>query len=158
MIARLVVCALLLATPVRAQYDALQVQQNFMMPMRDGARMATDIYRPARNGTAVDGRFPVLLHRTPYDKTGQKAIAEYFAQHGYVVAVQDIRGRYKSEGKFLKVQPLDATDGYDAVEWMAKQPYSTGAVGMWGTSFAAHMQAGAAQYHPPSLKTLVINM
>jgi putative CocE/NonD family hydrolase len=129
-----------------------------MMPMRDGARMATDIYRPARNGIAVAERFPVLLHRTPYDKTGQQKIAEYFAQHGYVVAVQDIRGRYKSEGKFLKVQPLDATDGYDAIEWMAKQPYANGKVGMWGTSFAAHMQAGAAQYNPPSLATLVINM
>jgi hypothetical protein len=98
------------------------------------------------------------LHRTPYDKTGQRSVAEYFAQRGYVVAVQDIRGRYKSEGKFLKVQPLDATDGYDAIEWMAKQSYANGKVGMWGTSFAAHMQAGAAQYNPPSLATLVINM
>ncbi|MEO8334082.1 MAG: CocE/NonD family hydrolase [bacterium] len=129
-----------------------------MMAMRDGRHMATDIYRPARNGVAVNDRFPVLLHRTPYDKNGQQKIAEYFAQHGYVVAVQDIRGRYKSEGKFLKVQPLDATDGYDAVEWIAKQPYANGKVGMWGTSFAAHMEAGAAQYDPPSLATLVINM
>ena len=52
------------------------------------------------------------------------------------------RGRYKSEGKFLKVQPIDATDGYDAIEWLAKQSYSNGSVGMWGTSFAAHMEAG----------------
>ncbi|MEO7454906.1 MAG: CocE/NonD family hydrolase, partial [Gemmatimonadaceae bacterium] len=160
MIARLVFAfaLLLLAAPARAQYDPLRTEQNFMMPMRDGARMATDIYRPARSGAAVDAKFPVLLHRTPYDKTGQKSIAEYFAKDGYVVVVQDIRGRYKSEGKFLKVQPLDATDGYDAVQWTAKQPWSNGSVGMWGTSFAAHMQAGAAQYAPPALRTLVVNM
>ena len=92
--------------------------------------MATAVYRPARNGVAVSDRFPVLLHRTPYDKSGQQKIAGYFAQRGYVVVVQDIRGRYRSEGKFLKVQPLDGTDGYDAVEWMAKQSYSNGKVGM----------------------------
>ncbi|MGZ5226937.1 MAG: CocE/NonD family hydrolase, partial [Burkholderiales bacterium] len=147
-----------LAAQPQAPYESAAVERNFMMPMRDGMRMATDIYRPARSGVAVSERLPVLLHRTPYDKTGQQKIAEYFAQHGYVVAVQDIRGRYKSEGKFLKVQPLDATDGYDAIEWMAKQPYSSGVVGMWGTSFAAHMEAGAAQYHPPALRTIVINM
>ena len=131
-----------------AQQDAVLAERNLMMPMRDGARMATDIYRPAHNGIASAERFPVLLHRTPYDKNGQQKIAEYFAQHGYVVAVQDIRGRYKSEGKFLKVQPIDATDGYDTIEWLAKQPYANGSVGMWGTSFAAHMEAGAAQLHP----------
>ncbi len=153
MIIRAALTALLISVPAAAQNQRVQTELNVMMPMRDGSRMATDIYRPA-----TSERLPVLLHRTPYDKTGQKSIAEYFARHGYVVAVQDIRGRYKSEGKFLKVQPLDATDGYDAVEWMAKQPYANGTVGMWGTSFAAHMQAGAAQLHPPSLKTLVVNM
>ena len=129
-----------------------------MIPTRDGRRMATDVYRPARNGVAVSKRFPVLLHRTPYDKSKAQKNAEYFARHGYVVAVQDTRGRYRSEGTFLKVQPIDATDGFDVIEWLAKQPYSNGAVGMWGTSFAAHMEAGAAQLHPPSLKTIVVNM
>jgi len=155
----------LLAPPARpaiAQaapaYDAVLAERNLMIPMRDGKRMATDVYRPARNGAPVAERFPVLLERTPYDKTASKARAEYFARHGYVVAVQDLRGRYKSEGIFLKVQPADATDGYDTIEWLAKQPYSNGAVGMWGTSFAAHTQAGAAQLHPPALKTAVINM
>ena len=82
--------------------------------------MATDIYRPAHNGVAVNERFPVLLQRTPYDKTKAQKNAEYLTQHGYVVAVQDSRGRYKSEGKFLKVQPIDATDGYDVVEWLGE--------------------------------------
>ncbi len=140
------------------QYEALQVERDLMIPTRDGKRMATDIFRPARSGVPAAGRFPVLLNRTPYDKTELHSQAVFFAERGYVVAVQDARGRYKSEGVFLKVQPADATDGYDAIEWLAKQPYSTGQVGMWGTSFAAHMQAGAAQLHPPALKTLVINM
>ena len=141
-----------------AAFDVVIAERNLMIPTRDGRRMATDVYRPARNGVAVSERFPVLLHRTPYDKSKAQKNAEYFARHGYVVAVQDTRGRYRSEGTFLKVQPIDATDGFDVIEWLAKQPYSNGAVGMWGTSFAAHMEAGAAQLHPPSLKTIVVNM
>lgn len=141
-----------------AQYEAVLAEQNVMVPTRDGTRMATDIYRPARNGAPVNERFPVLLMRTPYDKTGSKAQAEYFAQRGYVVALQDIRGTYKSEGKFAKVQPADAPDGYDTIAWLAKQKYANGSVGMWGTSFSAHMQAAAAQLKPPALKALVLNM
>lgn len=141
-----------------ASYDGVVVERDVMIPTRDGKRMATDVYRPARNGVAVGDRLPLLLERTPYNKTASKDIAEHFAKHGYVVAVQDIRGRYKSEGTFLKVQPADATDGYDVIEWLARQQYTNGIVGMWGTSFAAHMQAGAAQMHPPALKTTVINM
>ncbi|MDQ6612636.1 MAG: CocE/NonD family hydrolase [Gemmatimonadota bacterium] len=143
------------------QYEAIKVATDFMMPTRDGRRMATDIYRPGRNGTPVDAateKFPVLLNRTPYNKTSLAEQAEFFAQRGYVVALQDTRGRYKSEGQFSKVQPIDATDGYDAIEWLSQQPYTTGKVGMWGTSFSAHMEAGAVQYHPPALKSLVLNM
>jgi putative CocE/NonD family hydrolase len=141
-----------------APYDVVLAARAVMVPMRDGQRMATDIYRPARNGVPVDGRFPVLLSRTPYDKASLTAQAETFARHGYVVAVQDLRGRFGSEGVFLKVQPADATDGYDTIEWLAAQPWSNGKTGMWGQSFAAHAQAGAAQLAPPHLSTLVLNM
>ncbi len=140
------------------RYDAVLADSNLMIPVRDGIRLSTRLYRPARNAISVDGRFPILLQRTPYDLAASAKDAEFFARHGYVVALQNIRGRYASEGKFLKVQPADATDGYDVIEWLAKQPYSSGAVGMWGTSFAAHTQAGAAILHPPALKTAVINM
>ena len=140
------------------QFDAIKVSTDLLIPTRDGKRMATDLYRPARNGVPVADRFPVLLNRTPYNKTSLADLAVFFAERGYVVALQDTRGRYKSEGTFSKVQPIDATDGYDVIEWLAKQPYSNGKVGMWGTSFAAHMEAGAAQYNPPSLKSLVLNM
>ena len=154
--------ATLLAMQLDAQvptpFDVVRSEHNLMIPTRDGSKMATDVYRPARNGVAIDGRFPVLLNRTPYDKGSLASQAETFAKHGYVVAVQDLRGRYASEGKFLKVQPADATDGYDTVEWLAQQPWSNGKIGMWGQSFAAHAQAGAAQLNPPHLSTLVINM
>src|SRR4051812_8786392 len=140
-----------------ATYDAVR-DRDVMIPARDGIRLSTELFRPGKNGVPTAGRFPVLLQRTPYDLATSEKYAEYFAQRGYVVALQNIRGRYKSEGTFLKVQPADATDGYDAVEWLAKQPYSNGAVGMWGTSFAAHTQAGAAILHPPALETAIINM
>jgi len=144
------------ASPVL--FDSVVVERNVMIPTRDGARMSTDVYRPARNGVAITDKLPVLLNRTPYEKSTLVDQAQYFAQRGYVVALQNLRGRYESEGVFAKVQPKDATDGYDVIEWLAKQPYSNGSVGMWGRSFAAHTQAGAAILHPPSLKTLVMNM
>lgn len=140
------------------QYDALKVSTDLMIPTRDGKRMATDVYRPARHGVPVTQPLPVLLNRTPYNKAALAELAVWYAERGYVVALQDTRGRYKSEGTFSKVQPADATDGYDVIEWLAKQPYANGVVGMWGTSFSAHTEAGAAQYNPPSLKSMVLNM
>ena len=141
-----------------ARYEALLWQRDVMVPTRDGARMATDLYRPARGGVPVEGRFPVLLNRTPYNKQSLAEQAVFYAERGYVVALQDARGRYKSQGEFSKVQPKDATDGCDTIEWLAGQPYANGRVGMWGTSFSAHMQAGAAQCRPPALKALLLNM
>src|SRR5262245_49517139 len=77
-------------------YGVARTGHDVMIPTRDGARMATDIFRPARNGVPVDERLPVLLIRTPYDKGTAQKDAEYFARHGYVVATQDVRGRYRS--------------------------------------------------------------
>src|SRR5437870_5732235 len=73
-------------------WDSVIVERDVMIPVRDGKRMATDIYRPVRNNALAE-RLPVLLERTPYNKTASKDIAQNFAAHGYVVAVQDIRGR-----------------------------------------------------------------
>lgn len=74
--------------------------ENLMVPMRDGVRLATDVYRPARGGVPLEDKFPLLLHRTGYNKKGAGLVrqARTFAAHGYVVAVQDDRGTYKSEG------------------------------------------------------------
>ncbi|MGE0041878.1 MAG: CocE/NonD family hydrolase [Vicinamibacterales bacterium] len=136
------------------------VERDIMVAMRDGVRMALDLYRPARDGVAVGDRLPVLLLRTPYNKGIDTLVGEAraFASHGYVVAVQDIRGRYKSEGAFTKYADLDSPDGYDTIEWLAAQPFSDGQVGMWGNSYEAHTQADAAKLAPPHLKTIVLNM
>ncbi|MBM3734338.1 MAG: CocE/NonD family hydrolase [Acidobacteria bacterium] len=144
--------------PASAQYGSVIVTRDVMIPVRDGKLMATDLYRPVANGGVVTSKLPVLLNRTPYARETLAASARYFAQRGYVVAVQSLRGRYTSQGSFLKVQPADATDGYDAIEWLARQPYANGKVGMWGQSFAAHSQAGAAQLKPPALAALLLNM
>jgi len=141
------------------EYD-VHVERNVMVGMRDGTRLATDIYRPARDGRVVEGVFPGLLHRTPYDKSAAAAEEEieYFVRHGYVVAVQDTRGRYESEGVFSKYYDYDAYDGYDTIEWLAALPYVEPPIGMFGTSYAAHTQADPAKLDPPSLGPLVLNM
>ncbi|HLX43031.1 MAG TPA: CocE/NonD family hydrolase [Bryobacteraceae bacterium] len=148
--------AIAFAAPVIALAQADLIRDlDVMVPARDGVMLATDIYRPASGE-----RLPVLLHRTPYDKSARAtvAIAEFFARHGYVSMIQDTRGRHKSQGVFSKYYKYDAYDGYDAIEWAGKLPYGNGKVGMWGTSYAAHTQADASKLNPPSLKAMVLNM
>ncbi len=141
-------------------YEAIQVEENFMVPMRDEVRLATDVYRPGRDGTPVAERFPVLLHRTPYNKASERLAeqARWFASHGYVVVVQDMRGLYFSEGLFQKYHEFDAPDGFDTIEWITGLDYALPSVGMWGTSYGAHTQADAAKLSPPGLETLVLTM
>ena len=144
----------------RGPYDALQSETNLMVEMRDGVRLATDVYRPSREYEPVDERLPVLLHRTPYDKTSRGLVdqARWFATHGYVVVLQDTRGLYASEGTFSKYHEFDAPDGYDTIEWITGLDYAQPSVGMWGTSYGAHTQADAAKLNPPGLGTLVLTM
>ena len=82
----------------------VSVERDVMVPMRDGVGLATDVHRPARDGQALDGPFPVLLQRTPYSKDGEALALEaaFFTSRGYVTVLQDCRGRYKSEGGFTK--------------------------------------------------------
>jgi len=149
------------ASAQEALYDAVRSAHDVMIPMRDGVRLATDVYRPTRRGTEtpVTERLPVLLQRTPYGKEGAGLVerAMDFARHGYVVALQDLRGRYASEGTFQKYDDVTASDGYDTVEWLASQPWADGKVGMWGTSYGAHTQADAAKAAPPHLGALLLN-
>ena len=135
------------------------VAKNVMVPMRDGVALATDIYRPARDGEALAGPFPTILCRTPYNKSDLRyiEIGEYFATRGYAVVLQDLRGRYKSEGLgqyFHTVNPHEGIDGYDAIEWIAARPWSNGKVGMVGSSFAAVTQVAAALERPPHLTAI----
>ncbi len=145
--------------PSRGAFGVVLFEESRMVPMRDGVRLATDVYRPTRDGRPVEEPLPVLLHRTPYDKSspGGREVVEYFVSHGYVVVVQDTRGRYASEGVFSKYYDYDAYDGYDTIEWIPGLPYAEAYVGMWGTSYGGHTQADAAKLAPPALRTIVVN-
>lgn len=126
------------------------VEKNLSMSTRDGVTLRADIYRPDK-----DGKFPVLLVRTPYDKSQGMALTEkdYFPSRGYVVVVQDTRGRFSSEGEFYPFIH-EAQDGYDAIEWAAGLPWSDGNIGTVGQSYLALVQYFAAPQRPPHLKAM----
>ncbi len=121
--------------------------------MRDGVTLSADVYRPD-----AAGRFPVILSRTPYLKTPRDKEAlerlRYFATRGYVVVVADVRGRGDSAGTFTPYRE-DGRDGYDAIEWCAKEPWSTGKVGTIGGSYTGKNQWLAALEQPPHLTAMV---
>lgn len=121
--------AFLLALALHAQ-----VPGRVTIPMRDGVKLSADVY-----GAAAERR-PVLLQRTPYDKSRAGAVARRYADQGYVVVVQDTRGRFESEGAFFPYNN-EGQDGFDTTEWMLQQPWCDGRIGMWGASYV-----GAVQY------------
>ncbi len=142
-----------------------------MIAMRDGIRLATDIYRPARNGKPVKGKFPVILERTPYGKTvvsrsertvtnpvpmGRAEVAHFFVSRGYVVIYQDCRGRYGSEGKFVKYLS-DGADGFDTCSWIVRQPWCNGKIGTMGLSYAAHTQGALGSANPPGIAAMFLD-
>lgn len=137
-----------------AEYD-VAIARNVMVPMRDGVRLATDVYLPTRAGVIVNQKFPTLLARTPYGKNGSETQATFLAKRGYSVVVQDVRGRFDSEGTFY-IYLNEAKDGYDAVEWAAAQKWSTGDVGTWGSSYLAGTQSALAVERPPHLKSMLV--
>lgn len=138
------------------QYDAV-CHSNVMIPMRDGVRLATDIYFPALDGQPVPGKFPVILERTPYDKAGSGNVTNgtYYARRGYVCAIQDVRGRFVSEGEWYPFAK-EAPDGYDTVEWLAAQQWSDGQVGTMGASYCGSDQSALATLNPPHLSTMIV--
>ncbi len=130
--------------PLRAEGGAPS-KQTVMVPMRDGAKLATNVYLPRG-----DGPWPVLLTRTPYNKNGADRIAARVTRSGYALVSQDVRGRYASEGVYVPFEN-DMADGYDAVEWAAAQKFCTGKVGIFGTSAAGITSNLAAAAAPPHL-------
>jgi uncharacterized protein len=125
---------------------------NVAIPMRDGVVLRADVWRPGG-----EGRFPVLVYRTPYDKSEARAAqstARKAVRRGYAVVMQDVRGRYASSGEFLAYQQ-EGRDGYDTIEWAAVQPWSNGAVGTFGLSYPGAVQWLAALERPPHLKAMV---
>jgi putative CocE/NonD family hydrolase len=130
---------------IRAQSDSVAVERDVPAKMRDAVILKADIYRPK-----ADGKYPVLLQRTPYDKNNSRAFGMRAAARGYVVVVQDVRGRYTSDGEWYPFRH-ESQDGYDTVEWAAALPQSNGKVGMFGGSYVGATQMLAAIASPPHL-------
>lgn len=141
------------------------VKTTAMVAMRDGVRLATDVYLPASGGP-----FPVLLERTPYGRNAETRrertavydqpmrrgeVAEQFARYGYAVVVQDCRGRFDSEGRFTKYLG-EANDGADTLVWLISQTWCNGRVGTYGLSYAAHTQTALASQRPAGLTAMFL--
>ncbi len=129
------------------------VDKNVMVPMKDGTKLATDIYRPKSHR-----KFPVIVLRTPYNKSGSlhpyRPLAELFASQGYVVVVQDVRGKFASEGSFYPYA-YEALDGHTTVTWAGEAPWSNGRVAILGISYLGSCAWLAARYKSPYLRTVV---
>ncbi len=128
--------------------------KNVMVPMRDGTRLAADIFLPD-----IQGKFPSILEYIPYRKddrtTPGHSIHHYFAQRGIGGVRLDIRGTGASEGYVTdEYPPVEHQDGYDAIEWLAKQSWSNGKLGMWGISYGGYTSIQVALTQPPSLKAI----
>ena len=158
-------CFLVSFSALQAQQDILEklneiaiVDQKVMMPMRDGVRLATDIYRPK-----ADGKYPVIFSRTPYnfnswgdgeERTRNYQRAYEYIKKGYVYVIQNERGRYYSEGEW-DILGVPLTDGYDAFEWMKNQSWSNGKIGTVGCSSTAEWQMAVSALDHPSHAAMV---
>jgi putative CocE/NonD family hydrolase len=142
------------------------IERDIMVAARDGVGLATDVYRPRGSGPV-----PVILERTPYDKSApsraertaaipaprsREAVAAYFVAHGYAIVTQDCRGRYRSEGRFTKYLS-EAEDGYDTLAWLVRQPWCNGRIATMGLSYAAHAQMALGALDPPGLAAQFID-
>lgn len=128
-----------------------------MIPMRDGVKLAADVYLPAKDGKILGEQLPTILMRLPYNKREtekEHPHAVYFASHGYAVVFQDTRGRYKSEGVWHMLAD-DGPDGCDTGAWIAAQPWSNGKFGMMGTSYVGGTQHAMALAGCPQLCTAI---
>ncbi|MBQ2259750.1 MAG: CocE/NonD family hydrolase [Loktanella sp.] len=140
--------------------------RDIMVPMRDGIRLATDVFFPQNAGL---GPWPAIMERTPYDKCaarvneytrdhpdvfGREELARFFTDAGFVVVFQDCRGRYGSEGRFTKYRG-EAEDGFDTIGWIAAQDWCDGQVATMGMSYSAHTQMAAACLNPPALAAMI---
>ncbi|MDP3489791.1 MAG: CocE/NonD family hydrolase [Phenylobacterium sp.] len=149
-------------------YDGVE-RSAFYVPMRDGTRLAVDLFRPARDGVVAAEQLPVIWMHTPYNRrtyAGGATVDRYpgyagqLVKYGYNVAIADFRGLYASfgtnqaynRGEWVNAARMDA---YDITEWLAAQPWSSGKVGMWGCSATGGSQMQAATTRPPSLKAII---
>lgn len=134
-------------------YDVI-IAKDVMITMRDGVKLACDIYRPALHGKAVEGKFPVILERTVYGKETVESWARFFVPRGYIAIGQDVRGRFNSEGAWRPFRD-DGSDGYDTAKWIGEQPWLDGGIGTVGTSYPGGLQHALALSNPPYLKAMI---
>lgn len=130
----------------------VEIEFDVEVPMRDGTILRADIYRPTKKGS-----YPVLVQRTPYGKNhlfDSQFDVRAATRRGYIIVIQDTRGRFASEGEWLP-WAFEREDGYDTVEWAAQLPGSNRRVGMFGVSYMGSTQWNAAVARPPHLKTIV---
>ncbi len=128
------------------------VEEHLVMTARDGTALVADVFRPD-----APGRHPTLVMRTPYGRRHRGQLAQnsevtFYPQRGYVVVIQDVRGRGESQGRYRPF--AEGPDTYDAIEWAASLPWSDGNVGMVGQSYLASAQYAAAPLRPPSLRVM----
>ncbi|MDY0098935.1 MAG: CocE/NonD family hydrolase [Bacteroidales bacterium] len=135
------------ASEPQSGLNDIRIERHKAVPMSDGVILYADIYRPA-----ASGRYPTIVTRTPYgvQRDGVHEMMVKFARHGYAVVVQDVRGRYESEGKWEPFRD-EAKDGYETIEWAAQQSFSNGRVATQGGSYLGHNQWAVATSNPPHL-------
>jgi putative CocE/NonD family hydrolase len=127
------------------------VHRDLMVMTSDSIRLSTDLYLPAEKGP-----FPVILIRTAYGKSNNARFAQFFVSKGYAVVIQDVRGKWGSEGDMVPFVS-EQKDGLETLNWITSQVWCNGSVGMWGASYLAHCALAVAAANPPALKT-VFNM
>ena len=128
--------------------------KDVMVPMRDGVKLATDIYFPARGDVHAEGKFSVVLERTPYNKSAGSVAAAHLVPYGYIVIFQDVRGRYKSEGRWRPIRD-DPNDGFDTARWIGAQSWCNGSIGTMGSSYGGATQHALAIANAPYIKAMV---
>jgi len=122
----------------------VKVEKNVMVEMRDGVRLATDVYKPV----GMKGPLPVVLARLPYDKNNVGVVGRLFAERGYIYVIQDCRACFASEGDVFVPMVYDREDGMDTVEWIAEQEWFDGNLGTWGPSYLGITQWAIAYDNP----------
>src|SRR5437867_5053046 len=150
--AQAIVAPSLGGAPIFEKVAQTVLEKNVAVKMRDGTVLRADVLLPS-----AEGRFPVLVYRTPYGKDNASSAWSTFNKavaRGYAVVIQDVRGRYASEGEFAPYQN-EGRDGYDTIEWAAVQPWSNGNIGTFGLSYPGAVQWLAAVEDPPHLKAMI---
>src|SRR4051812_13362148 len=140
--------------PGPEQFAGVSTTKDVPIVMRDGTRLYGDVFRPAlANGSPAQGRFPVILTQTPYNKSGGVIGADpLFVKHGYVQVMVDVRGTGSSEGNWDSFGAAEQNDSYDLARWSTSQPWSDGRLVTYGPSYLGINQFFTAAQHPPGLR------